>query len=614
VLIRQGDDDDDRVFLLESGSVEVVDLLRDPPKTIRLIDSGHYFGERAALFEEPRGVEIRAAEPSRAYSMSGERFLRLIAESSVFAQALGNILRGKQGIFTPFDRFDTELRRAIARGAIDLGRLLPFYSALEPALHPHLADGDTIDVGALGYAVARLPENLTRTLAFFITETLPELYSEPDSRFELVRTVARRRTVYEMIPGKSMVLLRDGISDLVDFITCLCVYAIEARKIRRMVRVGGGLDSVPDALLDSLRPVWGDESLKRVGEVSLHHEDFRIEIHKELDRYTSTHGERWGDQIATATRELMGHDRTQLPDDVAVHVISSNTHSVTNCLSPWLGLNADTILQWGHDSGHPLAGEDWHTPYDLVCALARDYLSERPEMAQADREAGILGLEWTAFTGIGVGLIDASSISWAHTDPGLRSTSPERPTLIVNIDYAFGEQAQPIIANLVYLFGRNLKSVSVLGKAGDLVGDRGDVLVGTGFVEQHAQHLQPVPGGSRVDVDGMRADLPGRAVYEGNLLTVTGTLLQNRKMLLFNRHMWGCVGLEMEGSYYLGHILDSMNHGIVSPDIDLSFLYYVSDVPLRHDSNLSARLRAGEGIPPLYAITREVLRGILGSD
>jgi hypothetical protein len=156
--------------------------------------------------------------------------------------------------------------------------------------------------------------------------------------------------------------------------------------------------------------------------------------------------------------------------------------------------------------------------------------------------------------------------------------------------------------------------VSVLGKAGDLVGDRGDVLVGTGFVEQHAQHLQPVPGGSRVDVDGMRADLPGRAVYEGNLLTVTGTLLQNRKMLLFNRHMWGCVGLEMEGSYYLGHILDSMNRGIVSPDIDLSFLYYVSDVPLRHDSNLSARLRAGEGIPPLYAITREVLRGILGSD
>ena len=92
---------------------------------------------------------------------------------------------------------------------------------------------------------------------------------------------------------------------------------------------------------------------------------------------------------------------------------------------------------------------------------------------------------------------------------------------------------------------------------------------------------------------------------------MTGTLLQNPKMLHFNRHIWDCVGLEMEGSYYLRHVIESVNRDAISSDLDLRFLYYVSDLPLRHDSNLSARLRATEGVPPLYAITREILTGIL---
>jgi hypothetical protein len=36
----------------------------------------------------------------------------------------------------------------------------------------------------------------------------------------------------------------------------------------------------------------------------------------------------------------------------------------------------------------------------------------------------------------------------------------------------------------------------------------------------------------------------------------------------------------------------------------------VSDLPLEVGSNLSERLQASEGIPPLYAITRQILAGI----
>jgi len=618
VIIQQGDHDDLRVFLLESGTVEVIDRDRTPAKRLRIITAGHYFGERAALFEEGRTAEVRAVEASRVGCLPGERLVALMGESTAFAQALGKILRDKQGIFAPFDRFRTELLRSVGEGSVELARLLPHYRMLEPALHPNAASDTEIDPGALVYAVRRLPENVTRTLAFYLTETLPSLYVDPDRRFVAVPTPARRRAVYEMIPGKNMVLIRDGLSDLVDLVTCLCLYAIEARKIRRRIRDKGGLDAVTDEDLEPLRAIWPVDTGLRVRELALHHEDFRIEIHKELNNYNSAHAETWGTQIADATRELIDCDPNDLPSDFDVHIVSSNTHSVSNCLSPWLGTHTGQILAWGEASASPLLEEEWLDRQDLAYALARDYFAAHPELAaertEAERAAGIHSLRWTAFTGIQVQLIDTSRVAWDATDPGIPDVAYDRPALIVNIDYAFGEQAEHIIANLVSLFGRNLASVNVLGKAGGLTGSRGDILVGTGFVEQSQDQYHPVPGGGDVDLARLRRLAPDRGVHEGNLLTVTGTLLQNRKMLHFNRHVWGCVGLEMEGAYYLRHVVESMHRGAVRPDVDLRFLYYVSDLPLRHDSNLSARLRATEGVPPLYAVTREILTGILETE
>ena len=46
---------------------------------------------------------------------------------------------------------------------------------------------------------------------------------------------------------------------------------------------------------------------------------------------------------------------------------------------------------------------------------------------------------------------------------------------------------------------------------------------------------------------GERSD-SDRDVRTGPLLTVSGTLLQNRDMLHFYRHIWDCIGLEMEST------------------------------------------------------------------
>lgn len=93
-----------------------------------------------------------------------------------------------------------------------------------------------------------------------------------------------------------------------------------------------------------------------------------------------------------------------------------------------------------------------------------------------------------------------------------------------------------------------------------------------------------------------------------------GTLLQNRDMLQFYRRIWGCIGLEMEGIWYLRALLESEELGVLRPGARRRFLYYVSDLPLAAGQGLSERMSPLEGIPPLYAITREVLSGLFGAD
>ena len=82
-------------------------------------------------------------------------------------------------------------------------------------------------------------------------------------------------------------------------------------------------------------------------------------------------------------------------------------------------------------------------------------------------------------------------------------------------------------------------------------------------------------------------------------------------MLHFYNRIWKCVGIEMEGSFFARRLISAIETGIVRPDVRSRFAYYVSDVPLNPEENLSESLAPWEGVPPLYAITRAVLQTIL---
>jgi len=629
-IVRQGDPDSAEVFVLISGSVESVDLSRNPPFRVNVIEAGSYFGERSALIGTPRQYEIRALEPVEALAIPGPAFLALLGRSRPFAHAFGTKLREGLGLFEAFDRFNAEVWRGVSLGHIEIRRLVESYVALEPALHPLAGEEAAIDWGALSYAVRRLPANLTSSFVFLLTDNLPSVYASPELLFPFVPTDARHRFVYEMMGGKDMVLVRSGISDIMDFLTCLCLFAVEARKIRYRLNhpdliralsrieddekaaesaVGSTFTAGEVAELDAL---WPGRAVEKVRDLVFHRQAYSVDIRKQVNNLNGTLNEIWANQVGKAAESLVGLSPADFPEDIEVHIVSSNTHSVSNCLNPFFVERREEILGWAEREGLRVPG--WTTPMDEVYSLARDWFAAFPEMralvAERERERGILRLPERVTTGIQVQLVDASKVCEADVDPGIWLQSCTPTSFIVNIDFAFGEQAEEIMRSLLLLFGRNVRSINVIGKAGALEGSRGDLIVPTAFIEQSTDAFQPLQGAGAATLAALRAALPGKRVIEGPLLTVGGTLLQNRAMLQFYRRIWGCVGLEMEGIWYLRAVLEAEELGVLRPGCRTRFLYYVSDLPLNAGEKLSSRLSPLEGVPPLYAATRELLSGI----
>ena len=201
------------------------------------------------------------------------------------------------------------------------------------------------------------------------------------------------------------------------------------------------------------------------------------------------------------------------------------------------------------------------------------------------------------------------------------STRPVPLHFIINTDFAFGAQAEGITRALVTIFGKRIRSFNVMGKAGGLIGKRGDVQLATNVLFSKSSLLTEDPldelracGNHDVSLERLKQLAgPSRSVHCGNVLTIPGTMLQNAKLLRFYRTIWQCVGVEMEGSYFARQIREAQRAHLLSPDVITRFAYYSSDLPLEvsASTNLSASMKPNEGTPPLYAIMRLFLEQIL---
>jgi len=155
-----------------------------------------------------------------------------------------------------------------------------------------------------------------------------------------------------------------------------------------------------------------------------------------------------------------------------------------------------------------------------------------------------------------------------------------------------------------------IKSISIMGKAGVLPGKKGDIMLATAHVIEGSADNYIVDNDLGIEDFGDFA-----TVFAGPMVTVLGTSLQNRDVLeRFHTSAWRAVGLEMEGGHYQRAINGAIIQGHIPADMKTRYAYYASDNPLISGQTLAAGPMGDDGIVPTYLISKVILEKIANYD
>ena len=154
----------------------------------------------------------------------------------------------------------------------------------------------------------------------------------------------------------------------------------------------------------------------------------------------------------------------------------------------------------------------------------------------------------------------------------------------------------------------DVESVSIMGKAGILEGGKGDIMIPSAHIFEGTADNYPFDNElSKLDFND--DDL---AVYEGAMVTVLGTSLQNKDILkFFYNSTWHVIGLEMEGAHYQKALQSASKvRKSINQNVKVRYAYYASDNPLETGSTLASGGLGTSGVKPTYVITRKILQQI----
>jgi len=512
---------------------------------------------------------------------------------------------------------------------------------LSPEIYGSMNDPRIVELKGLEYVIDRLPRGIEECTRIILTEEDP--FKNTDA--EKIDPYKRRRTAYRVSANELCIVISRGLSEIYDILTHLTFLYSEAKKIHsRMKAESEGLTLEWRSLektitaMDGMGPQELDQALwnlsiilgrpyQETRDTFDHLEKGKIEhssnnglfsiiyqLGKRINEEQAStddavvvyltpsliniigrqkYGIQWAKDIKTTLRELKLLDRP-------LHIISSNLHSVVNLLYGY-----DALKEQNPSTG---------TTDDLYdfCHQIRD----RGEVVTMVGEAnGLYALTDCSGTHINCQAIDSALLDGIELHPDiaidLPKTPAERPVLLV-MDYAFGAQAFELMENILrpYTYDNttrfmNVKSISIMGKAGILKGGTGDIMLATAHVFEGTSDNYIFKN------DLIRSDFsPDMNVYVGPMVTVLGTSLQNRDMLEKFQSDWKTVGLEMEGGHYQRAISAAIIKGNISEKVNLRYAYYASDNPLATGNTLAAGAMGKEGVKPTYMITKAILEKI----
>lgn len=507
--------------------------------------------------------------------------------------------------------------------------------ALKPEIYGSIAE-EKAELEGLLYVIDRLPIGIEECQ--FIDLTADEGLSTSD--FEVIIPSKRRRNCYRIDSHQMNIEVTRGRSDIYDILTHLTFLFIESYKIKdnvllndegKTIREWKALEEMVllnkkvsvkerEVLLSHVATILGrtfteikkaDKNFATytnknrffglvywmgklaINEV-LNNEKRSIKFSATLRERIGHHiyGELWADAIKENLEKAGLIDRE-------IHVISANMHSVMNSIYAPIFLKEEVKTNKGI------------ALFELLSESENKAL--RKKVKKAASKKGLIYIKDESKTNINVQIIDTEKIDFEESN--YKVTNKNKPVLIV-MDYAFGEQAYETMDELLKpyfceegkLHHLNVKSVSIMGKAGILQGGKGDIMIPSAhFFEGTADNYPFKNELTKQDLDGF-----GLGVYDGTMVSVLGTSLQNKDLLeFFKNSTWNAIGLEMEGAHYQKAIqAASQIRGNIGKDVQVRYAYYASDNPLETGATLASGGLGTTGVKPTYIITQKILEQI----
>ena len=542
-------------------------------------------------------------------------------------------------------RLHTSMRHLFMRGGYKpLGvsgeTMISSMLALSPEIYGSIADDERVELTGLLYIFQRLPVGIEQCR--FIQLISREGYE--NSSFEAIIPSKRRRNCYKVDEEQMYIEMTRGRSDIFDVLTHLTFLFIESEKIRRnsldsknrkvrawkmleqiMAKISKGesfdkqvgytyLSTLLGRTFDETASACKDfESAKGVNSLfeivywlglrsmEEHLDDndreitFSSALREKLDHHI--YGHKWADRIKEYLYENGLFDKE-------IHIVSANLHSVMNSLYAHKVLNSKSV-------------------YSNIESIAEDlskstHKSKRETVRKYALKNGMTELHDNNGTNISVQIFDLSKIDVKILAPELEVKNNLGNKIIIVMDYAFGQQAfetmdellKPYEVDAEKRMNLDVRSIGIMGKAGILCGDKGDIMIPNAHIFEGSADNYPFENALKPE-DFVDDEIKS---FGGPMITVLGTSLQNKDILrYFLKSSWSVVGLEMEGAHYQKAIqAASKIRRSISEDVVLRYAYYASDNPLETGSTLASGSLGMDGVKPTYMISIAILKGIFG--
>lgn len=621
-------------FILLKGEVQI---FNDKNCFEDLIENVGLFGYEGPIFHS-RSKKAIVEEGTCLGIIDQETFLKVIIPFSKYCMYLSRVIIHKDKVLDSLGELKTYILSMPNNGPFNIPKLLGLYKKTNPCLHPK-AQSNEIDFSAWSYALNRLPENIFETFVLVLINQAPKLLSiDPEITKELikdVKTKARMRDTFRYIEGKNMIFVRELETDVFDFISNMCIHIIECLKLRshigaprlieRIYKTGEDTKETIKVLKEetclhisnddekTIFRTFGKEFSKKIININLHYQDYNLCINK-IPQNKLDSVELWMQNVWSRTRKLL-EIKTSIDeiDDLVVDIIQGSKRTLLGCISPHLHGNKDVIMNWAKENKIVPKTKEFPCESDRLMANSFYYYkndkSKAAERLEVEREHGIEIIEEHFGTGVQVLLINVNKLNGNKIDPNLKFKPASKNHLILHIGYTFGAQSSAIIKPLLMLFASKARSFNIIGKAGGLTGERTDILVASRMFYDKTHELCTINYGD-LDAETLKKET-GSPVHIGPMLTVAGTILQNKDLLNFYKHVMGCVGLEMEGFFFIKEIDNAMRHSLLRKDFITRCFYYASDLPLDPTQNLAmedGNVSWDEGVVSMNAIMRVIFK------